>query len=157
LSNLLTQSSEVTSCVNFTEASPGYFSIGLDRFNTTVEMTATHKTSVLRYDFHDSEDATVLINVGDDLMASFMGGSITLGQDSRENIRVMGNGMYRPSFAPYSTFRVYFCSDFNLAASNASLFDTKVHDTTQTTLTGSYGGEQQQRTPGTTKNCFLTG
>ncbi|CAM0139549.1 unnamed protein product [Umbelopsis sp. WA50703] len=125
---------------NSEKASPGYFSIGLDRFNTTVEMTATHKTSVLRYDFHDSEDATVLINVGDDLMASFMGGSITLGQDSRENIRVMGNGMYRPSFAPYSTFRVYFCSDFNLAASNASLFDTKVHDTTQTTLTGSYGG-----------------
>ncbi|KAG2179993.1 hypothetical protein INT43_003780 [Umbelopsis isabellina] len=96
--------------------------------------------NIVKYDFHDSDNATILINVGDDLMGSFMGGSISLDQDSNQNLRVVGNGMYRPSFAPYSTFKVYFCSAFNLAASNVSLFDGKVYNNTQTTLTGSYGG-----------------
>jgi putative alpha-1,2-mannosidase len=125
-----------------TEASPGYFSIGLQRFNTTVEMTATHKTSVYRYEFHDSDNATILVNVGGDLMNSFMGGIISLDKDSRHNTRVTGNGSYRPSFAPIGNFKVYFCTDFSLPVSKAELFDAHVHeDAEATTLTGGWGGK----------------
>ncbi|KAI9286192.1 glycosyl hydrolase family 92-domain-containing protein [Umbelopsis sp. AD052] len=121
-------------------ASPGYFAIGLERFNVTVEMTAAHKTSVFRYDFHNASRAAVMINVGRDLMESFMGGIVSLELDKRENTRITGYGTYRPSFAPTGAFKVFFCTDFNLKPSNATLFDDQLHNETETTLTGGWGG-----------------
>ncbi|KAH8556792.1 glycosyl hydrolase family 92-domain-containing protein [Umbelopsis sp. PMI_123] len=120
-------------------ASPGYFSIGLERFNITVEMTATHKTSLLRYDFHNASKVAVVVNVGRDLMNSFMGGQVNLERDKRNNSRITGHGTYRPSFAPGGAFKVYFCTDFNLESSSATLFDDQLHDDTETTLIAGYG------------------
>ena len=130
------------SCSGCIVASPGYFAIGLDRFNVTVEMTATHKTSVYRYDFHNTSKAAVMVNVGHDLMNSFMGGMVSLERDKRENTRITGHGIYRPSFAPTGAFKVFFCTDFNLEPSSATLFDNQMHNETETTLTGGWGGKK---------------
>jgi predicted alpha-1,2-mannosidase len=44
-------------------ASPGYYAVTLDTFDTRVELTATARTSLMRFTFPDSKRANVILNL----------------------------------------------------------------------------------------------
>ncbi|KAM3587203.1 hypothetical protein VKS41_002239 [Umbelopsis sp. WA50703] len=101
-------------------ASPGYFSIKLDRYGEAlIEATATGKTSLYRITYPDDADPAVIMDVGNDLYQSFDQGNVKVSNNSR----ITGSGKYLASFAPSNAFfTAYFCADFNTKFTRHEIF-----------------------------------
>jgi predicted alpha-1,2-mannosidase len=93
------------------KASPGYYSVHLDTFRTTVELTATDRTSLMRFTFPESGRSNVIVNLrraGGEV--EVVGDRIIRGVSAGTRNRGRGDGSYfvaefsRP-FAAFGTFR----------------------------------------------------
>lgn len=92
------------------KASPGYYSVHLDSFDTTVELTATGHTSLMRFTFPESERSNVIVNLrrpGGEV--EVVGDRIIRGVSAGTRNRGRGDGSHfvaefsRP-FASFGTF-----------------------------------------------------
>jgi putative alpha-1,2-mannosidase len=91
-------------------ATPGYFSIRIAG-NTTVDMTATHHTSLLRFNFPQSAavgSQLILMDLTDLSDSRHDNGSITVDATTG---RMVGGARFIPSFGQGSYY-VNFCADF---------------------------------------------
>jgi putative alpha-1,2-mannosidase len=113
--------SSLPNCTILLAASPGYFSIRLARYESTlVEATATRRTSLYRITYPDNTQPAVVMDVANDLYNSFQVGQVAVEGASR----IIGSGTYRASFGPDdSYFTAYFCADFNATFTKFQTFN----------------------------------
>ncbi|KAL1916584.1 uncharacterized protein VTP21DRAFT_5775 [Calcarisporiella thermophila] len=91
-------------------ASPGYFSIELERYNLRVELTTAARAALHRYTIiGTAAPMTVILDMGHDLMSSYQGGFVRVIDDHT----LEGVGLYRGSFNHEALFKVYFHAEFD--------------------------------------------
>ncbi|RIB12655.1 Glycoside Hydrolase Family 92 protein [Gigaspora rosea] len=119
------QLDEFSSERSFEHFEVGYSKFGLKRYNITVELTASRRTGLHRYNFPSSKNkARIIIDLPHNLYTrgygfthKYLGGSI----QSISLNHVKGAGRYSGGWNRGGPYIVYFCSQFNV---NATEFET---------------------------------
>ena len=94
------------------EASPGYYSNTLDKYNIKVEATATTRVGVSKYSFPEGK-ANILVNLGLGL-TNEQGAQIKVVSPTEvEGIRTVGSFCY---YKPEESYPIYFVAQFSRSA-----------------------------------------
>ncbi|CAG8590196.1 2728_t:CDS:2, partial [Scutellospora calospora] len=104
---------------SFEHFEAGYLKFGLKRYQIMVELTASHRTGVHRYTFPPAENnAKVLLDLAHilsfGLSARYESAAITCLSYNQ----IKGVGRYRGGWNSDGPYRVFFCSQFNVNATN---------------------------------------
>lgn len=86
------------------EAEPGYYSNRLDGSDILSEVTATRRSSMERYTFHEGQ-ANLIVNLGQGLSNESGGWIRRLSENEIEGMRLCGSFCYNPK----AVFPLYFC------------------------------------------------
>ncbi|CAG8675012.1 1453_t:CDS:2, partial [Scutellospora calospora] len=103
-----------SSARSFEHFEVGYSIFGLKRYNITVELTASHRVGLHRYTFPIAKDnAKVILNLSHILSFGWGGAIISL-----SNNQIKGVGQYKGGWNSDGLYKVYFCSQFNVNATD---------------------------------------
>lgn len=86
------------------QAHPGYYSLKLDKYGIIAEATATARTAIERYTFPQSEQAHILLNLGEGLTNETGAWVRKVSPTEIEGCRLQGTFCYNPQ----AVFPVYF-------------------------------------------------
>ncbi len=113
------------------QARPGYYSVHLDDYETTAELTTSHSVGVHRYTFPSSTDSGILLDVRHHLTQrvdlaeiyredqTFEGGEVRL----LSNREIAGFGKYKGGWNKGETYTVYFYAVFDTDAKSGGVWD----------------------------------
>ncbi|KAF0536082.1 glycoside hydrolase family 92 protein [Gigaspora margarita] len=120
----------------------GYSKFGLERYSIMVELTATHRVGLHRYTFPPTEnnskvllDLSHILSFGWGLGSRFEGGAII----SLSLNQIKGVGEYRGGWNNDGPYRVYFCSQFNVNATEQATWWNHRIDKNMTSCVGTSG------------------
>ncbi|RIB24550.1 glycosyl hydrolase family 92 protein [Gigaspora rosea] len=120
----------------------GYSKFGLERYSIMVELTATHRAGLHRYTFPPTEnsskvilDLSHILSFGWGLGSRFEGGAII----SLSLNQIKGVGEYRGGWNNDGPYRVYFCSQFNVNATEQATWWNQRIDKNMTSCVGTSG------------------
>ncbi|CAG8492480.1 13429_t:CDS:10 [Dentiscutata heterogama] len=120
----------------------GYSKFGLKRYNITVELTASHRVGLHRYTFPSTEnnskvilDLSHILSFGWGYIATFEEGAII----SLSLNQIKGVGQYRGGWNSNGPYRVYFCSKFNVNATEQATWWNNRIDKNTTSCVGTSG------------------
>lgn len=108
---------DVSSLLTREEASPGYFSALLQRYNVRAELTATHSVGMHRYTFLEDADAHVLVDAGSLL---YKGSTpqilLASGVEILSDTEMAGYAKARSGWNVGEAYTVYFYARFDTPA-----------------------------------------
>jgi predicted alpha-1,2-mannosidase len=117
-------------------AEPGYYSVVLDDYDITAELTATTRTGTQRYTYPETEQANVFLYAGRALR-EVTSSTVTVLDDQTIEIAMTGQGFCQDT-EPYT---VYTVTEFDRPFESATVFsgDEFVAGTTSTSGSGNRG------------------
>ena len=127
-------------------SSPGYYSVYLDDFDTTAEMTATTWTGLYRFTFPKTEAAHILLDLGrPGGSVEIVGDKMVRGQGHPRGGRTMGRGSEDSYFVaefshPFATFGTFKQIPPNSDNPRAPLVGTRDVEPAIRTIDGNFAG-----------------
>ncbi|CAG8838345.1 20654_t:CDS:2, partial [Cetraspora pellucida] len=111
----------------------GYSKFGLKRYNIMVELTASRRVGLHRYTFPPSENnSKVILDLSHIL--SFDGAIMSLSLN-----QIKGVGQYKGGWNSGDSYKVYFCSQFNVNAIEQATWWNQRIDINTTSCVGTSG------------------
>ncbi|CAG8731854.1 10629_t:CDS:2, partial [Acaulospora colombiana] len=110
---------DIKSARSFENFTPGYSIFGLERYNITVELTATRRAALHRYTYPEdaNNNSHVIIDISHFLKVSCPCGKFHDGAIySVTDTQVKGVGQYSGGWNLGGPYKVYFCSQFDTPA-----------------------------------------
>ncbi|CAG8701789.1 17936_t:CDS:10, partial [Racocetra persica] len=133
---------DYSSTRSFEHFEVGYSKFGLKRYNIMVELTASRRVGLHRYTFPPSEnnakvilDLSHILSFGWGYVSSFDDGAIT----SLSLNQIKGVGRYRGGWNSNGPYKVYFCSQFNVNATEQATWWNNRIDINTTSCVGTSG------------------
>ncbi|CAG8472044.1 7447_t:CDS:10 [Cetraspora pellucida] len=110
----------------------GYSKFGLKRYKIMVELTASHRTGVHRYTFPPSEnDAKVILDLSHILSFGWSARYESAAITSISHNQIKGAGRYKGGWNSDGQYSVFFCSQFNVNATNyATWWNNRINKNT---------------------------
>lgn len=89
---------------SYEDATPGYYSVNLDKYNIKAEATATLRSSVERYTFESGGTGNIILNLGEGLTNESGATVKRVSETEIEGVKLLGTFCYNPQ----AVFPVYF-------------------------------------------------